>query len=195
MENTVMDMVKDTINKLFSDGEAQEPQADVPEENIAEEAEEADLQSLLEAKDAEIAALQEQLKRVTADSENYRKRLDANFERRVENAKEEIFRSLLTVVDHLEMAVQAADKGSDLPALRQGVELVLRDALKMLENYKISALETVGQPFDPSCHEAVMVEEREDLPDDTVSMEFKKGYKMGDRLLRPSMVRVARQPK
>lgn len=190
-----MDMVKDTINKLFSDGEAQEPQADVPEENIAEEAEEADLQSLLEAKDAEIAALQEQLKRVTADSENYRKRLDANFERRVENAKEEIFRSLLTVVDHLEMAVQAADKGSDLPALRQGVELVLRDALKMLENYKISALETVGQPFDPSCHEAVMVEEREDLPDDTVSMEFKKGYKMGDRLLRPSMVRVARQPK
>lgn len=192
-----MEKAKSAFNKLFNGDEEQAPAAEEAEE-VLEEAEaedDAGLRELIEAKDAEIAALKEQLKRVAADSENYRKRLDANFERRVENAKEDIFRSLLTVVDHLEMAVQAAEKGSDLPALRQGVELVLRDALKLLENYKVSALETVGQPFDPSCHEAVMVEEREDLPDDTVSMEFKKGYKMGDRLLRPSMVRVAKQPK
>lgn len=192
-----MEKAKSAFNKLFNGDEEQAPAAEEAEE-VLEEAEaedDAGLRELIEAKDAEIAALKEQLKRVAADSENYRKRLDANFERRVENAKEDIFRSLLTVVDHLEMAVQAAEKGSDLPALRQGVELVLRDALKLLENYKVSALEAVGQPFDPSCHEAVMVEEREDLPDDTVSMEFKKGYKIGDRLLRPSMVRVARQPK
>lgn len=190
-----MDKVSDAINKLFNGDEEQPSPAEAAQEAAEETPEDGGLQALLEAKDAEIAALKEQLKRVAADSENYRKRLDANFERRVENAKEDIFRSLLTVVDHLEMAVDAAAKGGDLPALRQGVELVLRDALKMLENYKVSALETVGQPFDPSCHEAVMVEEREDLPDDTVSMEFKKGYRMGDRLLRPSMVRVARQPK
>lgn len=193
-----MDKAKNAFNKLFNNDEEQAPAAEEAQEEVLEETaaeDEAGLRELLEAKDAEIAALKEQLKRVAADSENYRKRLDANFERRVENAKEDIFRSLLTVVDHLEMAVDAAAKGGDPVALRQGVELVLRDALKLLENYKVSALETVGQPFDPSCHEAVMVEEREDLPDDTVSMEFKKGYKMGDRLLRPSMVRVAKQPK
>lgn len=193
-----MDKAKNAFNKLFNNDEEPAPAAEEAQEEVLEETaaeNEAGLRELLEAKDEEIAALKEQLKRVAADSENYRKRLDANFERRVENAKEDIFRSLLTVVDHLEMAVDAAAKGGDLPALRQGVELVLRDALKLLENYKVSALETVGQPFDPSCHEAVMVEEREDLPDDTVSMEFKKGYKMGDRLLRPSMVRVAKQPK
>lgn len=164
-------------------------------EECAVQEEESDINMILEAKEAEIAELKEQLKRVAADAENYRKRTDASVERRIDGAKEDIFRSFLTVVDHLEMAVNAANNGGSLESLVQGMELVLRDALKMMESYNVSAVEAEGQPFDPSCHEAVMMEEREDLPDETVSMEFKKGYRIGDKLLRPSMVRVARQPK
>jgi molecular chaperone GrpE len=143
----------------------------------------------------EIARLQEQLKRVTADSENYRKRLDANFERRIDGAKEDIFRKLLPIVDHLEMAVEASHKGGSAEALCQGVELVLKDALKIFEGYHVVAIEAKGQPFDQACHEAVMMEESAELPDETVSKDLKKGYKMGDRVLRPSMVCVSRQPK
>lgn len=144
--------------------------------------------------DAEIARLREQLKRVTAESENFRRRLEANFEKRVDNAKDEIFRKLLPIVDHMEMAVDAANKGGTAESLAQGMELVLKDALKMMDSFEVSAVKAVGEPFDPSCHEAVLVEERDDLPDETVSMELKKGYRIGDRLLRPSMVKVARKP-
>ncbi len=152
-------------------------------------------QELLEAKDQEINRLQEQLKRVTADTENYRKRMDANFERRVESAKEDIFRKLLPIIDHLEMAIEASRKGGTVESLGQGVELVLKDAIKMMESYAVVPIEAKGKAFDPACHEAVMMEESDELPDETVSNEFKKGYKIGDRVLRPSMVCVARSTK
>lgn len=162
-------------------------------EEVIEEVEaQESIEDVLASKDAEIARLNEQLKRVTADTENYRKRIDASVERRLEGAREEIFRQLLTIIDHLEMAVGAAQKGGTLESLQKGVELVLKDAIKFMEGYKVLPIESMGQPFDPSCHEAVMVEERDDLPDETVSMELKKGYTIEGRVLRPSMVRVAR---
>lgn len=156
---------------------------------------EQNTQELLEAKDQEINRLQEQLKRVTADTENYRKRMDANFERRVDSAKEDIFRKLLPIIDHLEMAIEASRKGGTVESLCQGVELVLKDAVKMMESYAVVPIEAKGKAFDPACHEAVMMEESDELPDETVSNEFKKGYKIGDRVLRPSMVCVARSTK
>ncbi|MGM9998090.1 MAG: nucleotide exchange factor GrpE [Candidatus Bruticola sp.] len=152
-------------------------------------------EELLEAKDKELARLQEQLKRVTADTENYRKRMDANFERRIDSAKEDIFRKLLPIIDHLEMAIEASRKGGTVESLCQGVELVLKDAVKIMESYEVVPIEAKGQPFDPACHEAVMMEESDELPDETVSNEFKKGYKIGNRVLRPSMVCVARSTK
>ncbi|MGM9991485.1 MAG: nucleotide exchange factor GrpE [Candidatus Bruticola sp.] len=152
-------------------------------------------QELLEAKDKEIVRLQEQLKRVAADTENYRKRMEANFERRVDNAKEDIFRKLLPIVDHLEMAIEASHKGGTAESLCQGIELVLKDAIKVMESYEVVPIEAKGKIFDPACHEAVMMEESDELPDETVSNEFKKGYKIGDRVLRPSMVCVARSTK
>lgn len=155
---------------------------------------EVSAEEAIKAKDEEIARLTEQLKRVTADTENYRKRMDANFERRIDAAKEDIFRKLLPVIDYLEKAADAVRKGGDVEALGRGVELVLKEALKFMGDYHISAIESLNQTFDPACHEAIMMEEREDLPDETVSMEFEKGYRIGDRVLRPSKVRVARQP-
>lgn len=173
-----------------------EPPAETPEAAPAqpEAAPEPSLEEKLQSAQGEVARLTEQLKRVAAEAENYRKRLDTNFERRVSGAKEEIFRSLLPIIDHLEMALEAAHKGGTLESLCQGIELVLKDALKIMHKYEVSAIEAQGQNFDPSCHEAVMMEERTDLPDESVSEVFKKGYKIGDKVLRPSMVKVARRP-
>jgi len=78
--------------------------------------------------------------------------------------------------------------------LLQGVEMVLRSTLQILETQGVQPIEAQGALFDPSLHEAVMVEEREDVPDETVVEELLRGYRLGDRLLRASMVKVARQP-
>ncbi len=179
--------------------EAEEVSVKAEEKVAQSESEESDqeqsAQDLLEAKDQEIKRLQDQLKRVTADTENYRKRMDANFERRIDSAKEDIFRKLLPIVDHLEMAIEASHRGGTVESLCQGVELVLKDAFKIMEGYEVVPIEAKGKVFDPACHEAVMMEESNELPDETVSNEFKKGYKIGDKVLRPSMVCVARNTK
>lgn len=166
-----------------------------PEAGEQSEAAPASPEALLLAKEQEVAELQEKIKRIAAEADNFRRRQEANFERRLDGAKDEVFRRLLGVVDNLEMAVKAVDDGGSLEALAKGVSLVLKDALRLLESYGVLPIEAEGQAFDPSLHEAVMVEEREDLPDETISAELKKGYSCGERVLRPSMVKVARQPK
>ncbi len=151
-------------------------------------------EDLLRQKDLEIAELQEQLKRVAAETENFRRRLEADRERRLDMARDDLLRSVLPVVDHLDRALAAVREGGSLPALVQGVELVQRDALKILEGHGVQPIEALGSPFDPGRHEAVLVEQRADVPDETVVEELQRGYLVGERLLRPSWVKVARHP-
>ena len=92
--------------------------------------------------------------------------------------------------DFIERAQELVGAGAD--ALVQGLELVLRDTRRILEGHGVAPIDAAGQPFDPSLHEAVLTDEREDVPDETVVEELQKGYRIGERLLRPSMVKVAR---
>lgn len=154
----------------------------------------AELSALLSQKDEEIGALREQVKRQAAEFENFRRRQEAERLRRLDQMKEELIRSLLPMVDHLERAASAARAGAGVEAMVQGIELVLRDTHRILEGHGVTAIEPVNQPFDPGLHEAVLTEEREDVPDETVVEEFRRGYLVGDRLLRPSQVKVARHP-
>ena len=151
-------------------------------------------EDLFRQKDEEILRLQEQVKRVAAESENFRRRLEADRERRVDMARDDFLRSVLPVLDHLDRALVAVREGGGLEALVQGVELVQRDALKILEGHGVQPIEVLGSQFDPSLHEAVLVEQREDVPDETVVEELQRGYRVRERLLRPSWVKVARHP-
>lgn len=176
------------------DGESTPPEEG---EIILQEEEEtgvgvAELASLLRERDDEIARLQEQVKRTAADFENFRRRQEADRVRQLGLIKEDLFRSLLPVVDHLERAATAAKAGAGVESLVQGVELVLRDTRRILEGHGVEAIEAEGQPFDPNLHEAVMTDDRDDVPDETVIQELQRGYRIGDRVLRPSMVKVAR---
>ena len=165
---------------------------------IIEDAEVVDEVQLVRKELAEVQAKNAELKEhvlvVSAEFENFRRRQQEEQKRQKVLMKEDLFRELLPLVDNLDRSLVAARQNPSVEALLKGVELIRKGFDRLLENNEISQIETAGIDFDPALHEAMMVEERDDVPDQSIVMELQKGYKMGDRVLRPSMVKVARNP-
>jgi molecular chaperone GrpE len=135
--------------------------------------------------------LREQLLRRRADFENYKKRMERDRSQAGFEAAASIFRELVTTVDNLERALQS---GASPDALRTGVELTYRELLTFLESQGVIVHDPVGQPFDPQHHQALMHEIAPGVPAGTVVEAFRKGYSYKDRLLRPALVKVAKDP-
>lgn len=152
-------------------------------------------QDLGKVSDAQkIAELEEQTKRLSAEFENFRRRQQEELKRRHVLMKEEIFREILPIVDNLDRSLEAAKSQSSLEAMMKGVELVRRGFSRLFESNEIEPIEAQGQLLDPHLHEAMMVEENAELPDQTIVAELQKGYRIGDRILRPAMVKVSKKP-
>lgn len=128
------------------------------------------------------------LQRLQADFDNYRKRTKFERQEGAAQAVCDLVRELLPVIDNLERAKQA--EGS-LEALIAGVDLVYKQFASLLEKQGLTVIEACGTEFDPNCHHAIMQVEC-DQPENTVVEELQKGYKLQDRVLRPSMVKVAK---
>ncbi|MFO7861485.1 MAG: nucleotide exchange factor GrpE [Desulfosalsimonas sp.] len=145
---------------------------------------------------AEAAETYDRLLRLSAEFENYKKRMQRQAEDHRKYANESIIKDLLSVVDNLERAVNASrQSGSEADAcMLEGLEMTLNEIRKVLKKYHVEPVEAVGQPFDPTYHEAVMQQPSEDHPDNTVIQEMQKGYMLHDRLIRPAMVVVAKAP-
>jgi molecular chaperone GrpE len=145
--------------------------------------------------DAELQKTKERLLRTAADFENYRKRSQRDQEEARVRGREEVLRELLGAYDNLERAVEAAQAHAvETPvatALVDGVNMVRRQFLDGLGRFGVKQLESLGVPFDPTFHEAMAQQKSETYPPGTVLLEYKKGYMLGDRLLRPAMVIVA----
>jgi molecular chaperone GrpE len=129
--------------------------------------------------------------RSVADLENVRKRQkreldDAKFE-----TKNKVLKEMLPVVDNLERAIEHAAKGEEKNPIVEGVQLVLRQLTTAFERLDVHHIEAHNQPFDPNLHEAISQAESE-LPAGTIVQVLQKGYRAGDRLLRPSLVVVAK---
>ena len=138
------------------------------------------------------------LLRATADLENYRKRARRDVEDARIDARTKVLRPMLEVIDNLERGVEHAE-GVDDPekahsAILEGVKLVLRQFAQVLERFDVHAVEAVGQPFDPNLHEAISQIETGDHAPGSVVNAPQKGYTIGERLLRPSLVVVAKAP-
>ncbi|NIQ37965.1 MAG: nucleotide exchange factor GrpE [Proteobacteria bacterium] len=135
----------------------------------------------------------EKFLRAYADLENFKKRVEKEKADSLRYAKEEVIRDLLPFVDNLERAVEHASSDTDNnpQALIEGVELTLRELVKALEQHGLRQIESVGKPFDPNLHEAMMQVENDDYDPQTVVEEFQKGYLIRDRLLRPARVSVS----
>lgn len=163
-----------------------------PGANAKEEDELAKIQVQLEEARGEIQELTDRLFRSQADFENYRRRVQKEKEDLAVFANQKLLLSLLPVLDNLERALGTPAAQGD-EKLRQGVELTARSFREILGREGLTAIESVGKPFDPVFHEAVATVPSDEHEDGTVLLEFQKGYKLGDRVIRPSMVQVSKR--
>jgi molecular chaperone GrpE len=134
--------------------------------------------------------------RIAADFDNWKKRSRKELADSEARTRENVLRDFLEVIDNLERAAGAfADgKETDAKAVREGVELVLRQFRSKLERYQVKPVESTGQPFDPRLHEAISQMPSADAKPGSIVHEFQRGYLIGDKLLRPAMVVVATAP-
>jgi molecular chaperone GrpE len=136
----------------------------------------------------EATDLRDRLTRTLADFDNFRKRAERERQESKRYALLEPLREFLTVADNLDLALSAQGSAEDL---KRGVEMIHRQMTELLRRFGVTEVPAVGQPFDPTVHEAVAREESPDVKAPTVAAELRRGYKLNDRLLRPAMVKVA----
>jgi len=150
------------------------------------------------ALEAERDEIKDRMLRIAADFENWKKRARKEQSDAEAKARESVLRDVLEVADNLERATsahaQAGNGAVDAAAVLKGVNLVLRVIQQKLERHEVRAFEAHGQPFDPRVHEAISRVESDDVPAGSVAVELQKGYKVGERLLRPAMVSVSTGP-
>jgi molecular chaperone GrpE len=155
-------------------------------------ADQAALRAELEQARAQIQDLFNRLARTQADFENYRRRVQREKEELVVYANQRLILNLLPVLDNLDRALATPPAPGD-EKLRQGVEMTARSFREILAKEGVTPIDAVGQPFDPNLHEAVAtVDATAEHPEGTVVAEFQKGYKLGERVIRASMVQVAK---
>ncbi len=133
--------------------------------------------------------LRDQLLRKRADFENFRKRVERDREQATQEARAALLRELIPTLDNLERALAA---GGEDASLRTGVELTLRELTTLLERHGVTAHDPTGQHFDPEVHQALLHESAPGYDEGTVVAVFRKGYSLGERLLRPALVKVAK---
>lgn len=131
------------------------------------------------------------LLRKSAEFDNYRKRVERDRQSMTDAAAANILEELLPLMDDLERAL-SADATPGAEAYRRGVELIYKQLSEILRKRGVRAIEAVGADFDPYYHQAVSYEPAEGRREGEIVEEFRRGYMLGDRLLRPSMVKVAK---
>ncbi len=131
------------------------------------------------------------LRYLQADFENIRKRCDRQIQEVSQYSNERIIIQLLEVVDELELAVKNAQCTNSGQTLVEGVQMTLKRLRKVLELEGVSPIESKGKPFDPSKHSAIAAEERDDVENCVVIEEVRKGYMMKEKVIRPTIVKVA----
>jgi molecular chaperone GrpE len=132
------------------------------------------------------------LLRKSAEFDNYRKRIDRDRQAQSENAAASLVEELLPLMDDLERALKADAGAEGGEAYRRGVELIQQQLGEILRKRGVRPIEAVGADFDPHYHQAVSYEPAEGRREGEIVEEFRRGYMLGDRLLRPSMVKVAK---
>ena len=165
------------------------------DEGVGEDAAESEPSNtkdpIAEAK-AETLRFKEQWMRTAADFDNFRKRSRKELEETRKAGREELLKDLLPVFDNLERAMTSAERATEVKPVSDGLKLVLRQFIDTLGRSGIAKVQTVGQPFDPSMHEAIQQVETDEVAPGMVMAEVQPGYVQGDRLVRAAMVVVSK---
>jgi molecular chaperone GrpE len=152
------------------------------------------MRTRLQAMERELEEQRNLYLRTLADFQNYRRRQQDEMERGRLRLLEALMEELLPILDNFERALQAAEATRELEPLLEGVRLTERQIKALLARYDIHPIEAVGQPFDPNLHEAIQRIETDEYEDGVIIDEVERGYRIGERVLRPSRVIVARRP-
>ena len=172
------------------------------DEIVALPVEAPDSQALIEANAAQAAQREADLLaeidnqknnylRAVADLHNYRRRSDEEMKRIRANAAERLIKEILPLVDDLDLCIQAAKGTESYDQLITGVEAIYRKFGDALGKEGVDPVPSIGEPFNPDLHDAVMLDTESEEPDGTVTAELRKGYTMNGRLIRPALVKVA----
>ena len=143
------------------------------------------------ANDGELKALNDKYLRLAAEFDNYKRLTQRDQREHIRFGNEQLLKELLPVVDNLERAIKAAKGSKSAEGLVQGVDLTLKQLQGVLGKFGVQSIPTMGQPFDPSGHQAVASVPSTQVPDKHVVEEFQRGYRLHDRILRPAMVTVS----
>jgi molecular chaperone GrpE len=175
------------------DEDEDEPEAVAEAEAQAEVAAEEDaIAADLDKARAEAESYLDDLRRLQADFDNYRKRTLREQTARAASASQALVTRLLPVLDNFELAVSAAEQSRDFDRMLKGVEMVFGELRQALEGEGLVKIEAEGKPFDPERHEAVIAVEEEDTEPGTVVDIVRAGYELRGKVLRPAMVKVAK---
>lgn len=182
-------MVEDEEGKIVAEEEGRPVEEDL-------EALRTELQSvkdeLRRARESSEGGLNK-LKYLIADFDNYRKQMDRQAASKAESAKAELLLKFLNIRDDYLRALSVARQGKSEPVVIEGLEGILKNIDSLLSSEDVREIETVGTPFDPNVHDAIAHSATDDVDENTVTAEIRKGYMLNTRVLRPSLVEIAKK--
>ena len=192
-------MTKKKINKVVIEPEGVDKEEKVSKKKVSEKKDKVkivdhlkEMETRLESVEQEAKEAHDRFLRVSAEFENYKKRSAREMDEFRKFANESLIREMLTVVDNLERALNSSNNDNQANShIAEGVDMTLKEILKVFEKFNVKPIEALGKPFDPNFHQAAMREETNEHPENTVLNELEKGYMIHDRLLRPAMVVVS----
>ncbi|WP_234032423.1 nucleotide exchange factor GrpE [Lentibacillus cibarius] len=178
------DMEDDTITEVIdADAQTEAQQTD------HDETEQGPLQAELDKVKQEKEEMHQRVLRIQAEFDNFKKRTQKEKEADLKYKSEDIVKDLLPVLDNFERALQV-EVTDETKNFAEGITMVYRQLKDALSNHGVKEIESVGKPFDPTIHHAVMQEEDEEAEPESVIEELQKGYYLKDRVIRPAMVKV-----
>jgi len=182
--------IKDTTTEETSANEQEVREEAAAEETVAEEQTEAKEETVVDEKDEKITELNNRLMRLQADFDNFRRRTQGEKEQLSGFVTAGVVGKFLKVLDNFERAEASAEKTADLESLLTGMKQIRRQFEEVFKELGVEEIVAQDAKFDPNLHEAVMRGQNPDMEDETIDMVFEKGYKLHDRVIRHSKVRV-----
>ncbi|MFG1733845.1 hypothetical protein PAEVO_01900 [Paenibacillus sp. GM2FR] len=188
-EETMEETFENTPNsgESRSAEEAVNPEQEIPVTESADEAGSAELEKL----QAEVLEHQQRTLRVQADFDNFRRRTQKEKEDLGKYASSKLITELLPVIDNFERALQASEENPEFESFSKGVSMIFRQLESVLATEGLTAMKSVGEPFNPEYHQAIMQVESDEYEEGIVVEEVQKGYMLKDKVLRPAMVKVS----